>query len=126
MSDRKTLSELLRDEGVYRPAGPAASVAREQAGDQAWRLALLAEFEHGPALRPARPAEPRPAPLTLHHLALLAPAGATLFVLGWLAGSGRFDLASLAGLPPLMWAGLAAAGSLGWWLWRGTGLGRTR
>ncbi|MCB1184164.1 hypothetical protein KDM41_12075 [bacterium] len=122
MSERKSLSELLRDEAVHHAAdAPPAS-----AGDGKWREALLQEFAHGPALGPATHRAPERPPLAPHHLAVLAPTGVGLFVLGWLAGSGRLDFGRLAQIPPYGWAAVAAAAGIGFVLWRGVGSRRTR
>jgi len=108
MSEKRSLAQLLRTEDVFRDDDRSP-------GDGAWREALLAGFEH-PGVAPRRPAEATPAeraPLQAHHLLTLAPAGAGLFVAGWLLGSGRLAVERLATLHPAVWIACAAVVSVG-------------
>ncbi len=101
MSEKKSLAQLLRTSEVYQdadhaPAGPD------------WREALLSDFEHvAPA--PRTKDVPVRAPLQSHHLLMLAPAGAGLFLAGWMLGSGRLALDRLAAVPPTVWMAGAVA-----------------
>ena len=120
MSEKKSLSQLLRDESVYRSDETPAS-------DGKWRDALLEDFEQPATIvRRAQPIETERAPLSAHHLLVLAPVGVGLFLGGWAVGTGLIDLSRLADVPLPAWAALTAAGSIGWLLWRRSGARRTR
>ncbi|MDX2474722.1 MAG: hypothetical protein QNL91_13565 [Candidatus Krumholzibacteria bacterium] len=116
MSEKRTLSQSvsqwLRRQDVYEAAEP-------KTGTKHWRESLLADFEH-PAVAPLPAREPvGRAPLQWHHLALMAPAGAALFGLGWLMGSGSLAAVQMARISPLVWMAVAVLGSAGVLAWRG-------
>ncbi len=120
MSEKRTLSQSvsrsvsqwLRRQDVYE-AAESEPVAKH------WRESLLADFEH-PAVAPLPVREPvGRTPLQWHHLALMAPAGAALFGLGWLMGNGSLAVAQMARISPLVWMAVAVLGSAGVLAWRG-------
>jgi hypothetical protein len=109
MSEKTSLARLLRTPEVYQDAGRTTAGQTPAGAD--WREALLADFEHA-APAPHRTPAPARTPLQPHHLAMLAPAGAGLFLAGWLLGSGRLALDRLAAVPPPVWMAGAVALSL--------------
>ena len=116
MSDKKTVSQWLRNKDAFEGAEAAPPTSQ-------WREALLADYEH-PTMVQAPVEEPeRRAPLQVHHLVLMAPAGVALFGLGWMFGNGAVALEQVARISPLVWMGLAVSGSLGFLVWRGRGRG---
>jgi hypothetical protein len=115
MSEKSTLSRLLRTADVYQAEEMPES--REH-----WREALLEQYAPDTLGSPttlASPKDPVRHPLQWHHVVKLSPLGLGLFAAGWLAGNGSQAGTALAGVSPLAWVVAAFSISLSYLGWRG-------
>ncbi len=117
MTEKRTLSSLLRDGEVYVDDKTTPS-------DNIWREALLEGFEHSAVTTKKAPAEEARSPLQWHHLGLMAPAGLGLFSLGWILGSGISVVEQMSRISPAVWVGIAVLGSGMFFFRMQLGLGR--
>lgn len=111
MSEKKTVASLLRSPDTYRdPTLPD--------GGGRWKEALLADMQPPALVAPGIASAPEKAPLQVHHLWQMAPAGLGLFLGGWLLGSGQTGLQQLQAVPAVGWVLVAAAASCALLAWQ--------
>lgn len=97
--ERKTLAALLRERTVYEDGEAPAP-------DPRWKEVLLTELDLDASLPRPEPVVAE-SPLRLHHVGLMAPFGAALFLAGYWLGTADLTTADLARIHPAWWMGVA-------------------
>ena len=124
MSEKQTLSALLRSKEVYRDV----AADETESINKTWRNNLLSEFDTDTASSPLKHSQEvdSSTPLEVSHLLSMMPVGLALFGLGWAFGSQTLSLEQIARVSPWVWVGGSVVGSLVFLMWRGQSFGWRR
>ncbi len=116
MTDPKSLAQLLRTADVFQDETPQDETS--QAEGDSWRTTLSEQFEQPVSAVAVPGPESVKTPLQWHHVSMMAPAGAGLFLAGILVGGGAEFLEKMGSVSPLTWVVGAGVSSLGFLIWR--------